>query len=1411
MLKWFLLPVVFTLGILCLNSRVTKDGYSQDSQEVTTKPGEVSLVNFELRDIVPPSLEVSNPKDSMVTNKGDLVVEGQVESGSSVTVNGVSASTLDSTTEDFSHKLTLEEGSNTVAVIAKDETGNTTEVSVKITLDTISPSLDVLTPAEGAVTKSPLLEVNGTVEVGATLTINGNEVNSNPSTGEFGSNIDLAAGQNTITIIANDTAGNITKVVRTVTLDTSKPSLLISSPVDGLATNDPTLIVVGKVEVDSSVTVNGANVIPDTTTGDFSYDLTLEEGFNTITVTARNKANAETTITKTVILDTIPSLLIVTTPTDGSATNISTLSVSGTAEVGVNLTVNGTVVIPDSSTGDFSFDIILTEGQNTITVEATDLAGNITTEVRIVTLNTGGPNLTISSPVDGLATNNSLLTVMGNVELGSTVIVNGENVVPDTTTGDFSHDLNLIEGESAITVNAEDSLGTKATIIRNVTLDTTPPTTPNVSGTTPTNDTTPTWTWISGGGGGNGTFRYKLDDPDLSSGVSITPSATFTPTTALPVGAHTLYVQERDDAGNWSSSGSFVVNIDTSSPNPPNVNGTTPTSDTTPTWTWTTGGSGNGTFRFKLDDSDLSSGATVTTNTLFTPGAALPGGIHTFYIQERDDAGNWSSSGSFTIDIDIIGPNPPNVSGITPTTDTTPTWTWISGGGGGNGTFRYKLDDPDLSTGATITPSATFTPTTALPVGVHTLYVQERDSIGNWSSSESFTIDIDITGPNPPNVSGTTPTTDTTPTWTWISGGGGGNGTFRYKLDDPDLSTGATVTTNTSFTPGTAVSVGAHILYVQERDDAGNWSSSGSFTIDIDISGPNPPNVSGTTPTIDTTPMWTWISGGGSGNGTFRYKLDDSDLSTGAAVTTNTSFTPGTALSVGVHILYVQERDAAGNWSVSGSFTIDIDISAPNPPNVSGTTPTSDTTPTWTWTSGGGGGNGTFRYKLDDSDLSTGATETTNTSFTPGTALSGPAHILYVQERDAAGNWSVNGSFTITITSAGSLDASFDSDGKATTDIGIIDQVNALAIQTDGKIVVAGYAPNASGNYDFAVARYNADGNLDTSFDSDGLVTTDLNGGDDQANALAIQTDGKIVVAGFTNNSNFVIARYNTDGSLDTGFDSDGLVTTDFGPVLNEAHALAIQTDGKIVVAGVTGSSDLDFAIARYNSDGSLDTGFDSDGLVKTDFGSTDEQANALAIQTDGKIVVAGYTLLNDYDFAIARYNTNGSLDTSFNSDGMETSDFSFFDQAFALAIQTDGKIVVVGSSLNASFNADFAVARYNTIGLLDTSFDLDGLVMTDFGISHDNAYAVAIQTDGKIVVAGSTPNGSTTDFALTRYDSDGSLDTSFDTDGKVTTDFGLGNDVAYALAIQNDGKLLVAGYADSGSNNDFALARYIP
>lgn len=407
----------------------------------------------------------------------------------------------------------------------------------------------------------------------------------------------------------------------------------------------------------------------------------------------------------------------------------------------------------------------------------------------------------------------------------------------------------------------------------------------------------------------------------------------------------------------------------------------------------------------------------------------------------------------------------------------------------------------------------------------------------------------------------------------------------------------------------------------------------------------------------------------------------------------------------------------------------------------------------------------------------------------------------------------------------GDLDPGFGNSGKVTTNFFVTSQISAIAIQPDGKIVAAGSATNSSGNTGFALARYNAGGSLDTMFGSAGKVTTDFFGRNDLARGVAIQPDGKIVVAGRaltgTDGFDFALARYNADGNLDADFGAGGKITADFSGKSSGAEGVAIQNDGKIIVAGYaqTGSADgtRSFALARYNADGTLDASFGSGGKATTAFFNDYDAALAIAIQADGKMVLAGITINRDQgreEYALARYNTDGSLDRSFGSSGKLTSYLSGNDgEPQGMKIQSDGKIVVAGWTKNPYPLHDFALVRYSIDGRLDASFGSGGLVVTDFSGGSDVALDLAFQEDGKIVVGGWKADiGLPTDFALARYNADGSLDSSFGLGGKITYDFFGNYDQITSLAIQPDGRIIAAGSAQKSPGiPEFALIRFDP
>jgi uncharacterized delta-60 repeat protein len=392
----------------------------------------------------------------------------------------------------------------------------------------------------------------------------------------------------------------------------------------------------------------------------------------------------------------------------------------------------------------------------------------------------------------------------------------------------------------------------------------------------------------------------------------------------------------------------------------------------------------------------------------------------------------------------------------------------------------------------------------------------------------------------------------------------------------------------------------------------------------------------------------------------------------------------------------------------------------------------------------------------------------------------------------------------------GALDTGFGAGGIVTTSIDYSDGATALAVPPDGNIIAAGTDSSNGSATLFALIRYTPDGTLDPSFGSSGIVTTPI-GDYAEARAVAIQPDGKIVVAGSSRAPgdlayHFAVVRYNADGSLDPSFGAGGIVTTAIN-VEDIAYALALQPDGKIVVAGSSynGSQQV-FAVVRYEHDGSPDAGFGSGGSVTTDIALWD-QAYALALQPDGGIVAAGATdVVNDSRFALVRYTASGDLDTSFGTDGIVITPIAGADEVSALALQPDGKIVAAGQSSDSTA-ISIAVARYNPDGTLDPDFGSGGVVTTLIGASAW-AFDVALQPDGKIVAAGA--GGDTqVEFVVVRYRPDGTLDRGFASGGIVMTEIGERDEI-YGAALQPDGKVDVAGKTFDGSVSHFALARYL-
>ena len=377
--------------------------------------------------------------------------------------------------------------------------------------------------------------------------------------------------------------------------------------------------------------------------------------------------------------------------------------------------------------------------------------------------------------------------------------------------------------------------------------------------------------------------------------------------------------------------------------------------------------------------------------------------------------------------------------------------------------------------------------------------------------------------------------------------------------------------------------------------------------------------------------------------------------------------------------------------------------------------------------------------------------------------------------------------------------------GKVKTDLGSSDDfAYRMALQPDGKIVLAGGAG-------FSAARYYPDGTLDSTFGTGGKFTA---GGTDSAFGVAVQPDGKILLGGGTN---FALARLNADGkSLDPTFGGGtGRSISGFGTTYS-AFDMALLPSGKILMAGRNGQ---DLVLARFNADGSVDASFATAGKARVDFRGSYDKGYAIAVQPDGRILVVGQSrdAASNYDWAIARFTAQGALDASFGSGGKVTTDMGHADDAaWAVSALPDGRILVAGRGGSAATGYDFALARYSASGQLDASFGpagSGGKVMADFGHGGDQAYAMAVLPDGKILLVGRAESSSRAlDFGLARFHADGTRDLTFGDAGLVHTDFDGSSDYGESVAVQRDGDVVVGGASStvgSGGATDFALARY--
>ncbi|MCW4470706.1 T9SS type A sorting domain-containing protein [Flavobacterium sp. MFBS3-15] len=406
----------------------------------------------------------------------------------------------------------------------------------------------------------------------------------------------------------------------------------------------------------------------------------------------------------------------------------------------------------------------------------------------------------------------------------------------------------------------------------------------------------------------------------------------------------------------------------------------------------------------------------------------------------------------------------------------------------------------------------------------------------------------------------------------------------------------------------------------------------------------------------------------------------------------------------------------------------------------------------------------------------------------------------------------------------GSLDTSFGTGGKVVTSINTgADKAYSTALQSDGKILVAGLTTSGATGKDFAIVRYNADGSLDANFGTNGIVTTDLQGGsDDVAYSMALQADGKIILAGYSDDGSqkkAALVRYTSTGAVDTDFGTNGKVYTSFeGTLASEIKVIKIHTaTGNLVVGGnaAVSSTKAKPVVARYTAAGMLDTNFNTTGIKPLWLSTNDQQylmtIEDIAVQTNGKISAVGWldfpSLPWDSDYRLYRINSNGSMDTTFSTDGENTLNGTFngHDRAYGLVLKDDNSMVVAGGGYVTDLNYSMTLFEMTPAGAAAGTSSQENIAYAE--LNDAIAYDVEFDVNGKFVMAGSNGMATAKTFAISRVNADYTIDNSFDTDGKVTTTFGANTmNEAFDAVIQPDNKIVAVGY----TGNDFAVARYL-
>ncbi|SEU16517.1 adventurous gliding motility protein AgmC [Stigmatella erecta] len=1014
---------------------------------------------FTVDTTAPATPAVLTPANGSTTSDTTPTYSGTADAGSTVTiiVDGVPVGTTTASpggTWSFTPTAPLLDGPHTVKATATDSVGNTSPESNTNTflVDTTPPAAPVVTtPSNGAVLSDNTPTYSGTAEAGSTVTVIVDGVPVGTTTANtsgawsFTPTVPLADGAHTVRATATDAAGNVSASSNTNTfiIDTTAPAApVVLTPANGSITQDNTPTYSGTAEAGSTVTVivDGSPVGTATASpgGAWSFTPTapLTDGSHTVRATATDAVGNVSTPsnTNTFTVDTTaPAAPVVVTPANGSTTQDSTPTYSGTAEAGSTVTIivdgipAGTASADASGNWSFTPTAPLLDGPHTVKATATDAAGNVSPEsnTHTFTVDTTPPAApVVVTPANGSTTSDTTPTYSGTAEAGATVTVIVDGVPVGTTPADasgnwsFTPTAPLLDGSHTVRATATDSVGNVSAPSNTNTfiIDTTAPAAPVVvtpaNGST-TQDTTPTY---SGTAEAGSTVTVIVDgNPIGTTPADASGNWSFTPTAPLTDGSHTVRATAADAVGNVSaSSNTNTFIIDTTAPAAPVVltpaNGSI-TQDNTPTYSGTA--EAGSTVTVIVDGSPVGT-ATASPGGAwsFTPTAPLTDGSHTVRATATDAVGNVSTpSNTNTFTVDTTAPAAPVV--VTPangstTQDSTPTY---SGTAEAGSTVTIIVDGiPAGTASADASGNWSFTPTAPLLDGPHTVKATATDAAGNVSpESNTHTFTVDTTAPATPVV--TAPAngsilTDTTPTY---SGTAEAGTTVTVIVDGvPAGTTPADASGNWSFTPTAPLLDGSHTVRATATDAVGNVSApSNTNTFIIDTTAPAAPVVVAPADGAilsDSTPTY---SGTAEAGATVTVIVDGTPVGTATANTSGAwSFTPTVPLADGSHTVKATATDAAGNVSPeSNTHTFTIDTTAAAAPVV--VTPANgsvlgDNTPTYSGTADAGS---TVTVIVDGVPAGTTPADASgNWSFTPTAPLLDGSHTVKATATDSVGN-----------------------------------------------------------------------------------------------------------------------------------------------------------------------------------------------------------------------------------------------------------------------------------------------------------------------------------------------------------------------------------------------------------------------